>query len=99
VVSELVLQGYYPRPDLGAQMLPLTTATAQVLREAGMDVSLESGLLVLSVTEGGPADQAGAVGGNHVVRIGRYRVPLGGDTIVAVNGTAVGDSQDLTAYL
>jgi S1-C subfamily serine protease len=33
------------------------------------------------------------------VRIGRYRVPLGGDIIVAVNGTVIADSQDLTVYL
>jgi len=99
VVPELIARGYYPHPWLGTEMLTLTPATAKVLREAGMNVPVDSGLLVIETVPGGPADKAGIKGGVHVVRIGRYRVPLGGDIITAVNGQTVEDFQDLTVYL
>jgi len=99
VVPELIARGYYPHPWLGTEMLTLTPATAKVLREAGMNVPVDSGLLVIETVPGGPADKAGIRGGDRVVRIGRYRVPLGGDIITAVNGQAVEDFQDLTVYL
>jgi len=38
-------------------------------------------------------------GGNQVVRIGRYRIPLGGDIIMAIKGEPVADLRELTVYL
>jgi S1-C subfamily serine protease len=55
--------------------------------------------LVLEVTRGGPADEADIRGGTQIVRMGRYRVPLGGDIITAINGEQIADYQDLTVYL
>ncbi|HHN93205.1 MAG TPA: PDZ domain-containing protein, partial [Anaerolineae bacterium] len=57
------------------------------------------GLLVIETVPGGPADQAGIRGGDHVVLIGNVRVPLGGDVIVAVNGEKISNAQELTVYL
>jgi S1-C subfamily serine protease len=99
VVPELISRGYYPHPWLNTQMLTLTPATAEVLREAGMNVPVDTGLLVIEAVRGGPADKAGIRGGDRVVRIGRYQIPLGGDIIIAVNGEPVNDFQDLTVYL
>jgi S1-C subfamily serine protease len=99
VVPELIARGYYPHPWLGAQMLTLTPATTKVLREAGMNVPVDSGLLVITTVKGSPADKAGIRGGSRVVRIGRYQVPLGGDIITAINGQQVKDYQGLTVYL
>ena len=99
VVPELIARGYYPHPWLGAQMLTLTPATAKVLREAGMNVPVDTGLLVITTVKGSPADKAGIRGGSRVVRIGRYQVPLGGDIITAINGQPVNDYQGLTVYL
>jgi len=99
VVPELIARGYYPHPWLGAQMLTLTPATADVLREAGMNVPVDTGLLVIEAVKGAPADQAGIRGGSRVVRIGRYQIPLDGDIIVAVNGEAVDNMQELTVCL
>ncbi len=55
VVPELIAQGYYGHPWLGADMMPLTSSVVKVLREAGVDIPAESGLLVLDATAGGPA--------------------------------------------
>jgi len=99
VVPELIARGYYPHPWLGAEMLTLTPATAKVLREAGMNVPVDSGLLVITTVRGSPADKAGIRGGSRVVRIGRYQVSLDGDIITAINGEPIKDYQDLTVYL
>jgi len=99
VIPELIARGYYPHPWLGTQMLTLTPATAEVLREAGMNVPVDTGLLVIEVVKGAPADKAGIRGGTRVVRIGRYQISLDGDIIVAVNGEPVSNSQELTVYL
>ncbi len=99
VVPELIAQGHYPHPWLGVQLLPLTEERAEVFREAGMDVPVEKGLLVIEAVENSPADRAGLQGGDRVVRIGRYRIPLGGDIITALNGEPMTDLQTFTVYL
>jgi S1-C subfamily serine protease len=53
----------------------------------------------MKVEAGGPAAEAGILGGSRVVSIGNYQVPVGGDIIVAIDGQQVADSQDLTVYL
>jgi len=80
-------------------LLPLTEERAEVFREAGMDVPVEKGLLVIEAVENSPADRAGLQGGDRVVRIGRYRIPLGGDIITALNGEPMTDLQTFTVYL
>ena len=99
VVPELIARGHYPHPWLGTFMLPVTPATAELLREAKMNVPVDSGLLVLETVAGGPAAKAGMRGGSRVVRFGSVRVPLDGDIIVAVAGQPVKNFQELTVYL
>jgi len=99
VVPELIARGYYPHPWMGTYMMPITARTAEVLREASMDVPVEEGLLVLDVVKGGPADRAGIRGGSRVVRFGNVRVPLDGDIIVAVDDQPIRTFQELTVYL
>ncbi len=99
VVPHLIAEGRYPHPWLGVQVLSLTPEWVQALRQVGMEVPVEKGLLVLSVVQGGPADRAGIRGGSQVVRIGGYRVPVGGDIITAVNGHPVPTLQELNVYL
>lgn len=99
VVPQLIAKGHYPHPWLGVQVLPLTAELAQAFREAGMEIPVDEGLLVVEAVPDGPADQAEIQGGDRVVRIDRYRVPLGGDVITAINGEPMADFQDLTVYL
>lgn len=99
VVGELIARGYYPHPWVGVDMVPLTSSVVDWFRRAGIDIPVESGLLVLEVTRGGPADVAGIHGGTRMVRIGRYQVPVGGDIITALDGQPVADLETWTIYL
>jgi serine protease Do len=45
------------------------------------------------------ADKAGLQGGTEQVRVGEERVVVGGDIIVAINGTRITGIDDLSAYL
>ena len=99
VVPALIATGRYPHPWLGARTVDLTPSTLRVLREVGMDLSVETGLLVLQVVPGSPADLAGIRGATRWARVGRYQVPLDGDVIQTVNGAPVDTLQELTVYL
>ncbi len=99
VVPQLIEQGYYPHPWLGIQSLSLSAERVEAFREAGMEVPVERGVLVVEVMSEGPAAEAGLRGGDKIVRFGNYRVPVGGDIITALDGEPVADFQDLTVYL
>ncbi len=99
VVPHLIAEGRYPHPWLGVEVLVLTPEWVRALRQVGMEVPVEEGLLVLSVVRGGPADRAGIRGGNQIARIGGYRVPIGGDIITAINGHPIPTLQELNVYL
>jgi len=99
VVPQLIARGRYPHPWMGVQMLDLTPDRAQVFRQAGMDVPVEEGLLVIEVVPDGPAQRGGLRGGNRLVQLGNVRLPLDGDIITAINGQPVADLQAFTVYL
>ncbi|MGB9300619.1 MAG: trypsin-like peptidase domain-containing protein [Anaerolineae bacterium] len=99
VVPQLISNGKYSHPWLGVQLLSLTSANVNALREAGVEVPVDSGVLVLEAVAGGPADKAGIQGGSRVVRIGNYQVPVDGDIITAIDGQALASTQDLTVYM
>jgi S1-C subfamily serine protease len=99
VVPVLIATGSYPHPSLGMQTLDLTPSTIAVLREAGMNVPVDAGILVIETTTGGPADRAGVQGSSRWMRIGRYQVPVDGDIIVAVDGNDTASLQELMVYL
>ena len=96
---ELIARGYYPHPWLGINSLPLSPMASEVLREGGVDVAVDRGLLILEAVPGGPADQAGVQGGDREVQIGRFSLPVGGDILVAIDEQQLQTSRDLTMYL
>ncbi|KFM22725.1 Protease Do-like 1, chloroplastic [Auxenochlorella protothecoides] len=81
LVDQILTYGRVVRPMLG-----ITLAPPQALRQLGL-----SGVLVLDVPPGGPADAAGVKG---TMRDGFGRVVLG-DVIVGVNGRKVANEGDL----
>jgi len=99
VVPQLIARGRYPHPWMGVQMLDLTPDRAEVFRQAGMDVPVEEGLLVIEVVSGSPAARGGLRGGDRLVQLGNVRLPLDGDIITAINGEPVADLQAFTVYL
>jgi S1-C subfamily serine protease len=99
VVPQLISEGRYPHPWLGVTIMDLTPERAAVLRQAGLEVSVDEGIVVMEVTPGSPAAAAGILGGEREVTVGNARILWGGDIIVALNGQPVASLQELTVYL
>jgi S1-C subfamily serine protease len=99
VVPQLIAQGRYPHPWLGVTIMDLTPESAGALRQAGLDVPVDEGIVVMEVTPGSPAAAAGIRGGQREVTVGYARVLWGGDIIVALNDQPVASLQELTVYL
>jgi S1-C subfamily serine protease len=99
VAPQLIARGYYPHPWLGINSIGLSARSAEAFRQAGMDVPVDKGLLILEVVPGGPADQAGIQGGDRIVRFGRYNLPMGGDVLTSIDDQPLLTTRDLTLYL
>ena len=99
VVPQLIARGRYPHPWLGVSLLTFDSAGARILREAGMDVPVEQGLMVYEVVPNSPAAVAGMRGSNQTVRVGTSTVPIGGDILTAVDERPITNLQELTIYL
>jgi S1-C subfamily serine protease len=88
-----------PRLEAGAQLEPAWLGIAgHDLNPAiveDQNLSVEEGVLVISVVPNGPADQAGIQGGEGL----NERVPRGGDVITAVDGNAVKNMEELAAHV
>ncbi len=94
VVPQLIATGRYEHPWLGILAYAITPGLAQAL-----DLPVEQGLLVAQIYRDSPAHKAGLRGGTRQVRVGNYRVMIGGDIITAINGVAVDSMDSLTVYL
>jgi S1-C subfamily serine protease len=99
VVPELISHGYYAHPWLGVTLLELTPQLVDVLREAGMNLPVDKGILLIEVVNGAPAEQAGLHGGQRQVRVGNAVLVIGGDVVTAINGQPIESLRDLTIYL
>jgi S1-C subfamily serine protease len=96
---QLIERGYFAHPWLGVDSLPLSPMASEFLREGGVDVAVERGLLILRAVPGGPADHAGVRGGDRVVQLGRFRLPVGGDILLAIDEQQLRSSRELIRYL
>lgn len=93
VVPELVADGEYDHPYLGARVADVTEAVA---RARGLD--RERGLLVTDVRPGSPAvGQLREPEGYRVVD--GFRVPIGGDILVGIEGERLSTRQDYLSHL
>jgi S1-C subfamily serine protease len=94
VLNDLMTLGRVRRPALGVRTIPITAELAQ---EIGLPA--DYGLLIVQVTPGGSADQAGLHGGTERAYLGNIPIMLGGDLIVAIDGEKVVDEQDLSQVM
>jgi S1-C subfamily serine protease len=58
-----------------------------------------TGLLVLQVAPGGPADKAGIRGGNELKAMEGGEIPVGGDVITHIGGSAIRTLDDFRSNL
>jgi len=100
VVPELIARGYFPHPWMGLSYVwDLNSDRARILREVGMDVPVEEGLLLLEVAPDSPSAAAGLRGGQQQVRLGRTILLTGGDILTAIDGEPVATARDLLRFL
>jgi len=64
-----------------------------------LDLPVQEGLLVQTVSRGGPAAQAGLHGGDRIAQLGMRRFYVGGDVIVAIDGQKVSSELDVNLVL
>lgn len=94
-IEDLVNTGAYDKhPWLGASGADMNYEIAQV-----MDTDVTYGWLIASVMSGGPADNAGLQGGTEETLVVEDLVVIGGDIIIAIDGTRITGIDDLSAYL
>jgi len=94
-IGFLITEGSFNQhPWLGASG---TDMTCEVANAIGVDVTY--GWLVVQVTSGGPADVAGLQGGTYQVAVAGEAVTVGGDIIIAFDGTRIRDIDDLSTFL
>lgn len=94
MASELITTGKVARPWLGITGISITPAIAE-----GLSLASGSGVLIVEVISGSPADQAGLRGGNREVVVGGLRMLLGGDIITAINGRKIEGMNELVRIL
>ena len=94
-LGDLINKGSYNNhPWLGVSG---TDMNYEISEKISVDITY--GWLIAGVTSGGPADNAGLQGGTDQVQVGNEYVVIGGDIIIAINGTRITNIDDMSAYL
>ena len=91
VLNDLVSLGRVRRPALGVHTIPIGPELA-----AQLGLPADYGLLINDVISGSAAERAGLHGGSKRAFLGNTPIMLGGDLILAIDGTPVEDQQDLS---
>ncbi len=95
VIPALIEDGQYEYPWLGITGVTLLPEVAEE-----MDLPKDTrGALVTQVNGDSPAARAGLRGSDTSFTYHGVELPVGGDVIVAINGTQVRDMDDLITYL
>ncbi|NWG11028.1 trypsin-like peptidase domain-containing protein [Candidatus Bathyarchaeota archaeon] len=94
-IESLVTSGSYNKhPWLGASGTDMTYEIA-----TAMGTNVTYGWLIVQITSGGPADEANLQGGTQQVLVAGEYVTIGGDIIIAINGTRIINIDSLSTYL
>ena len=90
VVSQILESGRVEHAYLGVRMQEIDENLAQTFR-----LPVDSGILIVDVVDGSPADKAGLQGGDQPVIVGGKSYMLGGDIVTAADGHSVATPDDL----
>lgn len=94
VLNDLMTLGRVKRPALGIRTIPVS---ADLADEIGLPV--DYGLLIIQVTPGSAADNAGLRAGTERAYLGNIPIMLGGDLIIAIDDQRVESEQDLALVM
>jgi S1-C subfamily serine protease len=94
-INSLITDGTYDQhPWLGASGTDMTYEIAKT-----MNVNETYGWLIAQVASDGPADDAGLQGGTRQVTVDGQSIIIGGDIIIALSGTRITGTDDLSTFL
>ena len=93
-IDEMIETGSYKHPWLGVSALNVNMAIADAI---GLDKP--QGVLLVNVTEGSPAEQAGLMGADQEIMVEGQTIPIGGDVITGIDGVATIRMTDLVVYM
>jgi S1-C subfamily serine protease len=94
IAQDLITEGRVRRATMGVEARVVSPPVAEALK-----LPVQEGLLIESVTKGGPAEHAGLRGGNREAILGMRRVLLGGDVLTTIDGRPITDQMDLNLAL
>ena len=95
VIPLLIKDGEFNYPWLGVSVTTLEDAYSE---ELGLPED-SRGALIVSVVEGGPANEAGLMGSESTVEVNGIDFPSGGDIIVGIGSHSISGSSELIAHL
>jgi S1-C subfamily serine protease len=93
-IGDLIETGDYKHPWLGVSALDVDMTIAD-----SMGLEKPQGVLIVEVTEGSPADQAGLRGADQNVTLDGQLTPIGGDVITGIDGLPTRRMADLVVYM
>jgi serine protease Do len=93
IAAQLITSGRVARPWLGITQISISELSPY------LDFEVDNGVLIVQVISGSPADRAGLKGGNKSIIIGRYRLPIGGDIITAIDDVPISAETDIDRLL
>ena len=101
VIPELIANGRVEYSWLGISSLAAEGGFSLAALAEPLDLPVTAGVLLQTVEPQSPADQAGLRGGrtNNGVMVRGREIYVGGDIIVAIDGTFVETMDDLVGYL
>lgn len=96
IIPDLIKNGYVSYPWIGAHFFQVYPDLAQAL-----DLSVDNGLLVANIDEGGPADLASlkAWSSDFRLKVGRVTLPAWGDVVVAADDMPVESVESMVRVL
>jgi S1-C subfamily serine protease len=94
VAEDLITEGRVRRATFGADGRALWPELANAL-----NLPVDQGILIERVDPNGPAAQAGIRGGTRTVLAGLQQLRIGGDVLIAIDGTQITSGSDLSLLL
>jgi putative serine protease PepD len=94
IAHDLMTDGRVHTAFLGIETLPVGGYLAEAL-----DLPVQEGLLVETVTPNGPAAKAGIRGGDRSAQAGMRRIYIGGDILIGIDGAKVANQFDVNILL
>jgi S1-C subfamily serine protease len=94
VIPALISDGHYDWPWLGVSGYTVYPALVKA-----MNLPVEQGAYVDTLTDGGPAQAAGLQAATDTVSQDGFSVDVGGDVITAIDGQSVKTFDDMLVYL